>query len=178
MMGHLVLGRYRVIDALAQGGMGMVYLSHAIVVRNADAYNFTNNFICENGNGVAYPIDGAPEEFLQWRKRSRLLASRDVAGSYAMLAYRTGDGGRAAVGYAAPAVVRNGKQRPARPRIELRQAAASPEEMAPCGEDISRWLSEGKLKPQIHQVYALEDAPKALQAMKNREVLGKMVIRL
>lgn len=40
------------------------------------------------------------------------------------------------------------------------------------------WFQQGKLKPQIHRVYALEDAPKALQAMKNREVLGKMVIRL
>lgn len=39
-------------DSLRIEGMGMVYLSHAIVVRNADAYNFTNNFICECGNAI------------------------------------------------------------------------------------------------------------------------------
>jgi hypothetical protein len=33
-------------------------------------------------------------------KRSRLLASRDVAGSYGMLAYRRDDDGRSAIGYA------------------------------------------------------------------------------
>lgn len=39
-------------DSLRIEGMGMVYLANAVVVRNADAYNFTNNFICECGNGI------------------------------------------------------------------------------------------------------------------------------
>jgi hypothetical protein len=61
-------------------------------------------------------------------------------------------------------MARNGKQQPARPRIELRQAAASPEEAAaiaaaieqflrdtapppaPPGASISRWLRAGLLE--------------------------------
>lgn len=39
-------------DSLRVEGMGMVYLSHALVVRNADAFNITNNFICECGNAI------------------------------------------------------------------------------------------------------------------------------
>lgn len=39
-------------DALRVEGMAMVYLSHALVVRNADAFNITNNFICECGNAI------------------------------------------------------------------------------------------------------------------------------
>ncbi len=43
---------------------------------------------------------------------------------------------------------------------------------------MGRWFQEGKLTPKVHKVFALEDAPKALAAMKNREVLGKMVVRI
>ena len=39
-------------DSLRIEGMGFVYLANALVVRNADAFNITNNFIAECGNGV------------------------------------------------------------------------------------------------------------------------------
>jgi len=42
--------------------------------------------------------------------------------------------------------------------------------------ELMGWLSEGKLKPNIHARYAFEDAPKALRAMMNREIRGKVVL--
>ena len=42
----------------------------------------------------------------------------------------------------------NGKQRPARPRIELRQSAASPEEAAAIAAAIERFLRETAPRPR------------------------------
>ena len=42
--------------------------------------------------------------------------------------------------------------------------------------ELIQWYSEGKLKPHIHAVYPLADAPKALEEMMNRRVKGKIVI--
>ena len=42
--------------------------------------------------------------------------------------------------------------------------------------ELMQWYSEGKLKPHIHAVYPLADAPKALEEMMNRRVKGKIVI--
>ena len=42
--------------------------------------------------------------------------------------------------------------------------------------ELMGWLEEGKLKPNIHERYRFEDAPKALNAMMNREVRGKVVL--
>jgi len=39
-------------DSLRVEGMGFVYLANALAVRNADAFNITNNFIAECGNCV------------------------------------------------------------------------------------------------------------------------------
>jgi inulin fructotransferase (DFA-I-forming) len=39
-------------DAIRVEGMGFVYLANALVVRNADAFNVTNNFIGECGNSI------------------------------------------------------------------------------------------------------------------------------
>jgi len=39
-------------DAFRVEGMGFVYLEEPLTVRNADAYNITNNFIGECGNGI------------------------------------------------------------------------------------------------------------------------------
>ena len=39
-------------DSLRIEGMGFVYLAHALVVRNADAFNITNNFITECGSCI------------------------------------------------------------------------------------------------------------------------------
>lgn len=41
---------------------------------------------------------------------------------------------------------------------------------------LMQWYREGKLKPHIHGIYTLEDAPKALEEMMNRKVRGKIVI--
>jgi NADPH2:quinone reductase len=42
--------------------------------------------------------------------------------------------------------------------------------------ELMSWLEAGKLRPNIHERYAFEDAPKALNAMMNREVRGKVVL--
>ena len=49
-------------------------------------------------------------------------------------------------------MARNGKQRPARPRIEVRQAAASPEEAAAIAAAIEQFLRDTAPPPA-------EDAP-------------------
>jgi NADPH2:quinone reductase len=41
---------------------------------------------------------------------------------------------------------------------------------------IGQWLQEGKLKPQIQATFSLLEVSKALNAMKNREVMGKIVL--
>ncbi len=44
--------------------------------------------------------------------------------------------------------------------------------------DLMKWYAAGKLKPHIHATYSLEDTPKALEEMMNREVRGKVVIEM
>ena len=39
-----------------------------------------------------------------------------------------------------------------------------------------QWLRDGKINPHIHQTYALEDAPKALNDILNRKAKGKIVL--
>ena len=41
---------------------------------------------------------------------------------------------------------------------------------------LMKWYEEGKLKPHIHDIYTLDNAPAALEAMMNRQVKGKIVI--
>ena len=41
---------------------------------------------------------------------------------------------------------------------------------------LIQWYAEGKLKPHIDKIYELKDAPKALEAMMQRKVKGKLVI--
>ncbi|RKN80793.1 NADPH:quinone oxidoreductase family protein [Ulvibacterium marinum] len=43
---------------------------------------------------------------------------------------------------------------------------------------LMKWYDEGKLKPHIHNIYDLEDTPKALQEMMERKVKGKLVVRM
>lgn len=46
-------------------------------------------------------------------------------------------------------------------------------------ENIKRllnWFGQGKLKPHIDEIYSLENAPKALEAMMQRKTKGKIVI--
>jgi NADPH2:quinone reductase len=42
--------------------------------------------------------------------------------------------------------------------------------------ELLGWLADGKVKPQISARYALSDAPKALRAMMDRKVTGKVVV--
>ena len=44
-------------------------------------------------------------------------------------------------------------------------------------KELIGWYAEGKLKPHIHKVYQLEEAPVALQDMMDRQVKGKVVIQ-
>ena len=43
--------------------------------------------------------------------------------------------------------------------------------------ELFKWLAQGKLKPHVSRVYALAEAPQALQALLDRAVIGKLVIR-
>ena len=43
--------------------------------------------------------------------------------------------------------------------------------------EIIQWFAKGDLKPHIDKVYALADAPQALQDMMDRKVRGKIVIK-
>lgn len=55
-------------------------------------------------------------------------------------------------------------------------AAKSPEKNLANTMEMMQWLGKGKLKPHIHKVYDLADAPQALEDMMNRQVKGKSVI--
>ena len=45
-------------------------------------------------------------------------------------------------------------------------------------EKILKWWKEGKVKPKVSKVFNLEDTKYALQALINREVIGKAVIKV
>ncbi len=42
--------------------------------------------------------------------------------------------------------------------------------------ELMQWYGSGKLKPHIYRIYPLSESAKALEAMMNREVRGKVVI--
>lgn len=60
---------------------------------------------------------------------------------------------------------------------------ASPEEMEVCGQEISRWLSEGKLKPQIGKTFPLSEAAAAHKLQEDNTLrqagtlAGKILIK-
>ena len=43
---------------------------------------------------------------------------------------------------------------------------------------ILDWFSKGEIKPHIHKVYSLEQAPLAIQELMDRKVLGKVMIEI
>ena len=43
--------------------------------------------------------------------------------------------------------------------------------------ELFKWLAQGKLKPHVSRIYALAETPRALQALLDRAVIGKLVIR-
>lgn len=44
--------------------------------------------------------------------------------------------------------------------------------------ELIQWYAQGKLKPHIHATYPLAETAKALEAMMNREVRGKVVVEM
>lgn len=42
---------------------------------------------------------------------------------------------------------------------------------------LTQWLKEGKLRPHVSAIYALGDATQGLEALANRQSIGKVVIR-
>ncbi len=67
---------------------------------------------------------------------------------------RSNTGSSGTRGYATRRVSRNGQQRPARPRIELRKGSASPEEAAAIAAAIEQFLRDTAPAPT-----AQKDAP-------------------
>ena len=45
-------------------------------------------------------------------------------------------------------------------------------------EKILKWWKEKKIRPKVSKVFNLEDTKYALQALVNREVIGKAVIKI
>ena len=45
-------------------------------------------------------------------------------------------------------------------------------------ETLARWCAEGKLSCHVQKVYPLAETPAALKALANREVMGKLVLRV
>jgi len=45
-------------------------------------------------------------------------------------------------------------------------------------ETLARWCAEGKLSCHVQKVYPLAETPVALKALANREVMGKLVVRV
>lgn len=43
---------------------------------------------------------------------------------------------------------------------------------------LLQWHAEGKLKPHIHAIYNLKDTSKALEEMTNRNVKGKLIVKV
>jgi NADPH2:quinone reductase len=61
-------------------------------------------------------------------------------------------------------------------RTGLRDYAATPEERRQRGDDVLRWLAEGKLKPRIDSTFSLEDAAMAHSAIESRNTIGKILL--
>ena len=53
-----------------------------------------------------------------------------------------------------------------------------PQEHAENMAQVLDWVAAGDLKPHVHQSYALEETPKAIKAIANREAQGKVIITL
>ena len=44
--------------------------------------------------------------------------------------------------------------------------------------ELTGWLAEGRLKPAVGRVFALDDFREAFRTMQTRAALGKMVVRI
>lgn len=45
-------------------------------------------------------------------------------------------------------------------------------------DELIRWLATGELRPHVSQTFALDEAPKALHALRARATTGKIVLRI
>ena len=61
-------------------------------------------------------------------------------------------------------------------RTGLDHYALTPEERRQRGDDVLRWLADGKLKPRIDSRFALEDAAAAHRAIESRGTMGKILL--
>jgi NADPH2:quinone reductase len=52
-----------------------------------------------------------------------------------------------------------------------------PEYMEPAWKQLSDWIAQGRLKPQIGQVYPVEKASDAFRTMLERKNYGKLVLK-
>jgi NADPH:quinone reductase len=57
-------------------------------------------------------------------------------------------------------------------------AARDPERNASHVEQLFRWWDEGKIAPKISATYPLERAPEAIEALRDRRAIGKLVVTL
>jgi len=53
-----------------------------------------------------------------------------------------------------------------------------PEEVIKMGDEVMGWLQKGKIRPYVDKVLPLERAPEALQAIADRQVRGRVVIKV
>jgi NADPH2:quinone reductase len=53
----------------------------------------------------------------------------------------------------------------------------APEQYKAALAELVRWCADGRLSCHIQQVYPLSETPKAIKALTDREVMGKLVIR-
>ncbi|KAF1811935.1 putative zinc alcohol dehydrogenase [Eremomyces bilateralis CBS 781.70] len=63
-----------------------------------------------------------------------------------------------------------GGKRPYHPYL----TQCNPEHLA----EIGRWITEGKVKPVIHQTFEWEDTPKAYERLKTQRTKGKIVVHV
>jgi NADPH2:quinone reductase len=45
-------------------------------------------------------------------------------------------------------------------------------------EQLFRWWDEGRISPVISETYPLERAPEAIEALRDRRAIGKLVVTL
>ncbi|GAA3950114.1 NADPH:quinone oxidoreductase family protein [Allohahella marinimesophila] len=45
-------------------------------------------------------------------------------------------------------------------------------------KQLGVWLNDGQLKPKVNEIYDFEDAPKAIENMAERKLVGKAVVRV
>ncbi|MBV9406059.1 MAG: zinc-binding dehydrogenase, partial [Acidobacteriaceae bacterium] len=62
-------------------------------------------------------------------------------------------------------------------RPGLGHYVSDPKELHWRASDLFQWIKDGKLKLQIHKVYALEDAAQAQRDLESRKTTGKLLLK-